>query len=872
MRLRVRIIAVMFSSLGLAPARGAPATQPVKEAIVGLGDRDPAVRDRAEKYLRDAGDAAHPALQAAARDPDSETAVRARAILRLTAIPAPPISTHDDAAEPSIIRYRASAPAAKRDTISNMSSMLGGVRALAELWLLETDPELRAAIFQELRQRPAEAASALLSAGNVASAELLLQSAVDKKEPGAISSYVAYCLCRRTLDDAIRRWSARGAHDPADAWAEEVLSALYRAKGDAASALRYAQASDDRLFIRQTRLWSGDWAPLAADVRNDHAGAQNWGSLSFLAALDVAANDSKSLDIDLAALKALAPAQASVHLVSNVLTLAGKPDEGAAFCVSSREYAAAYEQFMARDRFDEAAALLADHDADASPAAVLLRCAAAKLLARNGKISQATSLIERVAADMGPPHAAGLDLALAEAEREAGMTERAWKRLADGAELLSRGTARFSYVAFPPRGDTVDWNALWYAAQIQNPNRPRTPRQVFDRIRRAYDRSMPIEELMMAIDGVDLSSTAYRPYVGLAWEAAQRMIEAGNEAEGIKFAEQCAAQSPDGELYVDLGDRAALSGDWAGAASRYAAAWHKDPSQPLPLYLNGLALLRCGQATDGRELILLARLLPLGNDYLREELMRGLALRGFDDAAAAEANILILTGQFLSRPVDIALRIAAGRDGEHGQFAAAAGLLQRSVLNFTAGALAFPEPSMNLYLAASVSRARARDLLAHGQWEAARRQVKACYDLLPGDIEVAIDLVPDLEKLGKKNEADALFAECYEKQQKLCIRFPDSANQHNQIAWLAAKCDRQLDAALEHARRAVELMPKRTSYIDTLAEVYFMRGQYDEAIVEMKKCVAIEPMVWRHRRQIERFEAKKAAPNQPAKATPSSLE
>ena len=67
-------------------------------------------------------------------------------------------------------------------------------------------------------------------------------------------------------------------------------------------------------------------------------------------------------------------------------------------------------------------------------------------------------------------------------------------------------------------------------------------------------------------------------------------------------------------------------------------------------------------------------------------------------------------------------------------------------------------------------------------------------------------------------------------------------------------------------------MPNRPSYIDTLAEVYFMRGQYDEAIAEMKKCVALEPMTWRHRRQIERFQAKKAAPDKPARPTPSSEE
>ena len=105
-----------------------------------------------------------------------------------------------------------------------------------------------------------------------------------------------------------------------------------------------------------------------------------------------------------------------------------------------------------------------------------------------------------------------------------------------------------------------------------------------------------------------------------------------------------------------------------------------------------------------------------------------------------------------------------------------------------------------------VSGKRRRPALAAicwgGERDAAQQQIKACYNLLPDDIEVAIDIVPDLEKLGRKKEADAMFAECFATQQELCVRFPDSANQHNQIAWLAAKCNRELDSGLQHAKSA----------------------------------------------------------------------
>jgi len=52
----------------------------------------------------------------------------------------------------------------------------------------------------------------------------------DEPRPKTAESYAAYALCRGTVDNAIRLWSSRGGHQPPDAWTEQVLSALYRAK------------------------------------------------------------------------------------------------------------------------------------------------------------------------------------------------------------------------------------------------------------------------------------------------------------------------------------------------------------------------------------------------------------------------------------------------------------------------------------------------------------------------------------------------------------------------------------------------------------------------------------------------------------------
>lgn len=56
-----------------------------------------------------------------------------------------------------------------------------------------------------------------------------------------------------------------------------------------------------------------------------------------------------------------------------------------------------------------------------------------------------------------------------------------------------------------------------------------------------------------------------------------------------------------------------------------------------------------------------------------------------------------------------------------------------------------------------------------------------------------------------------------------------SANQMNTYAWLASNTERKLDEALEYSREAVRLLPDSPGIQDTLATVYFMRGDYEKA-------------------------------------------
>lgn len=88
---------------------------------------------------------------------------------------------------------------------------------------------------------------------------------------------------------------------------------------------------------------------------------------------------------------------------------------------------------------------------------------------------------------------------------------------------------------------------------------------------------------------------------------------------------------------------------------------------------------------------------------------------------------------------------------------------------------------------------------------------------------------------------------------------PGAARAWNNLAWLRARTVTSLDEALTAAKRAVDIDPERTGYLDTLAEVFFARGEHALALDAMKKALAIEPSDEYLRRQLTRFENALAA-------------
>lgn len=118
---------------------------------------------------------------------------------------------------------------------------------------------------------------------------------------------------------------------------------------------------------------------------------------------------------------------------------------------------------------------------------------------------------------------------------------------------------------------------------------------------------------------------------------------------------------------------------------------------------------------------------------------------------------------------------------------------------------------------------------------------------------VLYDLAYYQKKAGKNEDALGTYKE-------LITKCPDDVDALNSFAWFCAKSGMALDLATEVATEAAELSKDDPGILDTLAEVYYARKMYDEAIGTIEKAIAKDPEDNYLKEQLARFkEAKKEA-------------
>jgi tetratricopeptide (TPR) repeat protein len=150
------------------------------------------------------------------------------------------------------------------------------------------------------------------------------------------------------------------------------------------------------------------------------------------------------------------------------------------------------------------------------------------------------------------------------------------------------------------------------------------------------------------------------------------------------------------------------------------------------------------------------------------------------------------------------------------------------------------------YLRAAVAR--------HDEPEINRR-LEQLLQLKPTDADIAIEVVPLLRHKGRTVDANLMFQWAYDDMKKDLDSDPADPEKLNGIAWLCAKCDRNLQDAKVWAEKAAEMAPDNAAILDTEAEVNFRLGRADEAIRLETAASALQPDDPFMKSQLARFKA-----------------
>ncbi len=141
-----------------------------------------------------------------------------------------------------------------------------------------------------------------------------------------------------------------------------------------------------------------------------------------------------------------------------------------------------------------------------------------------------------------------------------------------------------------------------------------------------------------------------------------------------------------------------------------------------------------------------------------------------------------------------------------------------------------------------------------GQQDKRRECLEKAAQLEPCDIDVLIacyrlaDQPPEYQKKIKeliRQTADDIRVEISAQ--------PDNPSLYNQFAWLIGNTEGNLDEALKYSQKSLELAPGNGGLYDTLARVYYAKGDYENALKNQQKAADLEPHSGQIAKQLELF-------------------
>lgn len=857
------LVLVACASVHLPNASGQenPAAQPkpafpsIAAAVTALGDDEFSVRQRASDFLWRAGNPALPQLEQATRSTDPEVRMRSNLIVRNLRLGITPDSPADLQA---LVLQFYDGDQNTRLRVINALRQKSAYKTLFGLMQIETNPTSRQLFFNTLQADIQRLAPQMIASNDWSVLEQCLD--LGKNTEAGRAQFVTFITLRDKLPAELKRAEDEFAKSPNDATAGLLVAALLRAKGEKAKALEVAATvkAPSPLFLQGLAREQGDWQRLLGfyNDKSTVARAELY-RLGIRATCQRLAGQAEA-DQTFKDLFAAALSE-DVWYAGKVALLNDRPAEALALFEANGLRSMAFDLLVQQQRHAEAlrvAGITDDVELDSPWLSSLTGeksvrtsrtidrfsfavsiAAELRLLGKQKQYDELRELLETVA--RADDSRGAYWIQLAKLERQSGRQQELLKLYSHAADRNLSGalTALFTSKRLPKAQawwDTLSGDARWEEslARLQAVAVAVSP-QTFSRHVEVDWPAVARFATTKANDLMNAPAHRGRLHVMLAeaWAARADITETETH-----FQAACLADPASAEAYGDWlfgGER------WSDAATQYGRAVEANQANPLGWYLQGTALRRAGKEEEGRKLQNTANLMCLDAPS-RYQLAFAVQERNLRAESREQWQLLQQTGNPEDQFVTIANQYLGNLLAEKEPLQAADhwDQLRFHVLKPTTN---LTEQAGYLDMAVSLHRARARGLLAKGDRAAAFQHLATCEILQPGEIKVVEEFVPLLRKAGLAAEADKLFENCFQTYSPLVKQYPDSANLHNQAAWVAAICVRRLDEALALAERAVKLAPDSSSYADTLAEVHFARGNRELALEWGRKSVALDP-------------------------------
>jgi tetratricopeptide (TPR) repeat protein len=747
--------------------------------------------------------------------------------------------------------------------------------AIVRLGTQHESPEVRRVIRTWIEQSSPRFMPVLMDQGEFATVERLL-------ELGAVGDLgmrhlAVYALFRGDLEERIQEIRRQDASsDAEEVGRTRLLAYMLRANGDLAKARSVAERlGDDGTELTRTLLYElADWpAAILFDQTHPRPGDVQWAkpeSLGFQAAFQRLAGDEAAFQQTMSELAELgkknlqlSPACAKIMLIhgetARAIELKQVESPLEAFTLLCRQfrYADAFRLAKIGDTEEERGAWFTQvaHDvrthAHLSQQRLNIGLYTARMLANVGHRGEAQEAFEKLGKALRTDGFVSRIRTLCEAELKSGFNDLAFQH---ATMIVGKDRSILSTV-FPRHHETAD--TLWDYFRHVDGNE--TYATTLGRIRKLLYRTQSQTE--SPIDLAMLVGNLESNVANLSHAKRARWLYGAGRTSALwgrrDLAKRCFEQAADGHADAAFGyaDQFAAEKKWSEAVQWYRKCWELDHRRSGAIFLQGRMLTNAGQENEGRRLMDLARLMPLADSKNRyQRLAEPLKSHRLMDDAVAQWTVIVQQGDWSEEDVLSAVRDLGNIAEEH-DLLAAADYWEKMLLACLQVKFGFTQTEGYIHIPHLIQKTRAKALLTAGQVDAAIPIIQLAHSICPGDGEFIETVVPELEKSGRPELADQLFDRTYKIMAESCQLFTYSARARNDLAWMSARCNRRLDEALQFARRAIELSPKTASYIDTLGEVHFRRGEVAEAIECGERCLEIEPDNEGYQKQLDRFRA-----------------